>query len=1104
MPSQRRNVAKTGAYGVRFPTAQPANHIEENAYGFLMTPNVYISQVRRDSVAQSLLVRGWIDRPELVSQIVFEVGGQQTKAVLGTRRTDVQATHPEIETVYCGFEAEMRAVERATVTMTVYDARRAPIRTLSIKDKPSPPVSADERYRIAARIHEPQLDRLTVLLATETALPSYVEMVLDQQQVRSLRELPPRSAKSLYASENSIRYSIASFAISTESNVSNARLHLRVGRRTFEFLDPPEVVVIPSFAIRTNSVEYFRENSVLRVVGETDSASVSSVRVLVAGRLVGAAATFCDPRVTVPTEARSHFYVECLCDLGEETIIQLEALVGDDTVGFAEARVARRATTGPKLPGGPSSSGAYGAVLYNFQCGEDRSELPWIAIYSGLSAWPSIGGGSARTYSLAAHLRASGYRVLIIALGETGSHEWVPLMREYCDTLVLARTEPAGAKSGHIDLSTYRRSDGAATRVLRTIEAVFAPKAFIVNFAFNMYGALDLDTPIVLDAHDVQHKRSENARLNGGNLEDRRCTKEEERHLLSTAHSILAITEADATELEALESGRPVIVVPHAQLVFDPPPVTPESLRQLFFVGQKYAPNVAGIRAFIERVWPPLRSARPDMELHIAGRVCEEIEDLTQPGITLHGVVPSLDELYRNCGIVLNPVPYGTGLKIKSVEGLSSGRCVVATPEGTRGLPEDAPLIRAPLEGFLKAILDLNADPDAAAEMAADAVRFSERAFGPKHAYAALEEHLAKLDPPKSGAALISGATLAGYRICGTDIDLTFDLPEGPQRRCLSVNVGHAGRRIFRVSRLVVGAKGVVRFRVPLPLWLDDGENHKLNISWDEGVESSIWIRVRREDFGQNRPLMPNWAAHVGGRDEIELIDPPLRLDRSILSPSRQRIKVYDVRHRFRFETQAQGWVPTPLPRADGALTYLKFSRDISKGDQSDLLGFHDRETGLFEFEVTRGRLANLSQVASVPVDRSLRAVDPYWQRDWPLRIGAGGGISVTSLAPIAPPESDSARIERLVAVLQPQLDLSRIALVFPPDSPEEEVVRWSVFLDGAPQAMMQDVEFQRDRVLTSHRAELKRGEVLRFELRFASALSCRSARTRPIRCQFQ
>jgi succinoglycan biosynthesis protein ExoO len=254
-----------------------------------------------------------------------------------------------------------------------------------------------------------------------------------------------------------------------------------------------------------------------------------------------------------------------------------------------------------------------------------------------------------------------------------------------------------------------------------TIEAAFNPAAIIVNFAFNMYGAVGLRAPVLLDAHDVQHKRAENARSHGGNLENRRCTRAEERNLLAMADCVFAISADDVAELEDLHSGRPVFLVPHAQDGLAVPPVTADSLRRLLFVGQNYAPNVEGIRAFIEMVWPGLKVACPEIELHVAGRVCEALKDLEGAGIFLHGQVPSLDALYDMCAIALNPAPYGTGLKIKAVEGLARGRCVVATQEGRRGVPLDAPLITVPIEGFGDAILSLIADPQGAAQMAADA-----------------------------------------------------------------------------------------------------------------------------------------------------------------------------------------------------------------------------------------------------------------------------------------------------------------------------------------------------------------------------------------------
>ena len=67
----------------------------------------------------------------------------------------------------------------------------------------------------------------------------------------------------------------------------------------------------------------------------------------------------------------------------------------------------------------------------------------------------------------------------------------------------------------------------------------------------------------------------------------------------------------------------------------------------------------------------------------------------------------SLDSLYDATKLVINPIFEGTGLSIKTLEGLANGRAMVATPAGARGL-EDA-------EGAFVTI-DMKADPAGTAD----------------------------------------------------------------------------------------------------------------------------------------------------------------------------------------------------------------------------------------------------------------------------------------------------------------------------------------------------------------------------------------------------
>jgi succinoglycan biosynthesis protein ExoO len=132
--------------------------------------------------------------------------------------------------------------------------------------------------------------------------------------------------------------------------------------------------------------------------------------------------------------------------------------------------------------------------------------------------------------------------------------------------------------------------------------------------------------------------------------------------------------------------------VEHAYSVpeFEP---SPDTSREVLFVGNLYEPNVVGLRAFLEQVWPRILQAVPDARLCVCGSVCEAFRRPVA-GASFEGRVDSLDPYYRRAAVVINPVPYGTGLKIKSVEALAYGRYLICTEAGAKGLgkPKDLPV----------------------------------------------------------------------------------------------------------------------------------------------------------------------------------------------------------------------------------------------------------------------------------------------------------------------------------------------------------------------------------------------------------------------------
>ncbi len=183
---------------------------------------------------------------------------------------------------------------------------------------------------------------------------------------------------------------------------------------------------------------------------------------------------------------------------------------------------------------------------------------------------------------------------------------------------------------------------------------------------------------------------------------------------------VLAIKPEEAAHVAATAPGTATATLPFAvdapaqDLATPRPPVA-------LFVGAVNPPNVDALGWLISDIWPRVRALHPAARLRVAGRVAESRPGPWPEGAEAVGFVPDLAPEYAGAAVVLAPVRFGSGVKIKLVEGLAHGLPGVATPEGAEGLgPLPAPVLQvaADAEGFAAAVVRALADPDAAATRA--------------------------------------------------------------------------------------------------------------------------------------------------------------------------------------------------------------------------------------------------------------------------------------------------------------------------------------------------------------------------------------------------
>jgi polysaccharide biosynthesis protein PslH len=186
-------------------------------------------------------------------------------------------------------------------------------------------------------------------------------------------------------------------------------------------------------------------------------------------------------------------------------------------------------------------------------------------------------------------------------------------------------------------------------------------------------------------------------------------TPKEEIRALNRADAVIAIQEQEAQYLRRHLSSE-VFCVGHIGAL-DIRPLPDPGDRRILFVGSANPINIHGLELFVRTTFPEIRSNFPDCELVIAGRA--GMDRAWPPGVLVLGEVQDLAAVYRQATVVINPVTFGTGLPVKTIEALGYGKALVTTAAGVRGLgPEfaDAVRVAADPNQFARLVIELLRD----------------------------------------------------------------------------------------------------------------------------------------------------------------------------------------------------------------------------------------------------------------------------------------------------------------------------------------------------------------------------------------------------------
>ncbi len=289
----------------------------------------------------------------------------------------------------------------------------------------------------------------------------------------------------------------------------------------------------------------------------------------------------------------------------------------------------------------------------------------------------------------------------------------------------------------------------------------FKPDSILVQYIKLGYLLDGLSTPnrrkikCLVDTHDVLHRRSEQFQQRGYQHWIQ-VSREEESTELRKFDVIIAIQKEEAALFRELAEDREVIVCGHATYHDDQPAdQKPQSAHgfTIGYLGSMNASNTHAIETFLLQVWGAVQDSEfaNRIELVIAGDICswiestDTIEESDLRNVTLLGKVDQLSAFYDRIDMAINPVEFGTGLKIKCCEAIAHGKPLLTTRQGMLGMPapcREASIACDSIEAFAESLVALIEDRDRFDRMRTTAAQLSQTEFSDQQVYSRLKQSL--------------------------------------------------------------------------------------------------------------------------------------------------------------------------------------------------------------------------------------------------------------------------------------------------------------------------------------------------------------------------
>ncbi len=371
--------------------------------------------------------------------------------------------------------------------------------------------------------------------------------------------------------------------------------------------------------------------------------------------------------------------------------------------------------------------------------------------------FPPKDGGQIATYAMVRGMVEAGHSVTVAAintkkhfLDPTTIPTDIPALQDYHSTFLNTDITPIGlATNFFFSRQPYTASRFVSKDFELVLQDLLAKKTYDIVQLEGLYLCSYIPfirkhskATIFYRAHNVEFEIWERLAQSTKNpikkIYLQNLTKRIKRFETATLNQydiIVPITQRDADKYNSLGNTRPTVVAPTGIFTKDLPQIMNKTHVSLFHIGAlDWAPNQQGLIWFLDNCWNKIRQGFPTLELHVAGRNAPTwfIEKLQIPGVVYCGEVPSAYTFMAEHAIMIVPLLAGGGMRIKILEGLSFGKCIVSTSIGAEGIPAEHGkeiCIANTAESFVNEILQLIQHQEKIQEIGTNAQAFVQKKF---------------------------------------------------------------------------------------------------------------------------------------------------------------------------------------------------------------------------------------------------------------------------------------------------------------------------------------------------------------------------------------